>query len=47
MGQRDYSYLNKEYIDLFLVSLINKYHKTIRPESEVYNMGARPGSQTK
>ena len=34
-------------IDLFLVSFINKYHKTIRPESEVYNMGARLGSKTK
>ena len=38
---REYSYPNKEYIDLIFVSLIvfliDKYHKTISPESEVYN----------
>ena len=39
---REYSYPNKEYIDLIFVSLIvfliDKYHKTISPESEVYNI---------
>ena len=42
---REYSYPNKEYIDLIFVSLIvfliDKYHKTISPESEVYNTGMR------
>ena len=43
---REYSYPNKEYIDLIFVSLIvfliDKYHKTISPESEVYNTLAVP-----